>query len=65
MSLGSSFADGLGQITNDTSIGVEQIIAGHSRLSGNTGGDDDNLSTSEGLSEFIGLVAFDLKRKRS
>jgi hypothetical protein len=39
--LGSS----LGQIADNGCVGVEQVIAGHSRLPGNTGGDEDNLST--------------------
>ena len=36
-----------------TYIGVEKIITGHARLAGNTGGDNNDVGTSEGLAEAL------------
>lgn len=41
----------LGEITDNGSIGVKEIIAGHSRLAGNTSRDKNNLRSLKGSSE--------------
>ena len=43
--IGGVLGSSLGQIADNGCVGVEQVITGHSRLPGNTGGDEDNLST--------------------
>lgn len=45
----SKLSNALGQITDNGGIGVEQVITGHTGLSGDTSGDDNNLSTGKGL----------------
>ncbi|RUS23269.1 hypothetical protein BC937DRAFT_89578 [Endogone sp. FLAS-F59071] len=54
--------DGLGQIQDNSSIGVEEIITGHTGLAGNTSGNDDNVGTLKGILEaiVIGAVTCDL-----
>ena len=50
---------GLGQIADDGGVGVEEVVAGHARLAGDTGGDQDDLGILEGGGEAggSGLVA--------
>jgi len=60
MSIRSSLADSFGQITDNGSVRVEKIVTGHAWLSGDTGRDDDNLSTGQGLLELFCLESFDL-----
>jgi hypothetical protein len=56
------FGDGLGQVADDGGVGVEEIIAGHARLAGDAGGDDDDLGAREALAQGRGrlVVADDL-----
>ncbi len=56
MSVGSDLSGSLGKVTNDRGVGVEKVITGHSRLTGNTGGDDNNFDTLERISKLISLV---------
>lgn len=53
VSVGSVVGNGLGQVADNGGVRVEQIITGHSRLSGDTSRDNNNLDILEGLSEFI------------
>ncbi len=39
----SRFSRGLGEVTNDGGVSVEKVVAGHARLSGDTGRDEDNF----------------------
>ena len=52
--------DGLCEVTNDRGVGVEEIVTGHARLSGDTGGDEDNLGTLEARANIGLLVTLDL-----
>jgi hypothetical protein len=47
--LGSSFGESL----NDGGVGVEQIITGHTGLTGNTSRDDNDMSILEGFFQTI------------
>ncbi|KAH3672223.1 hypothetical protein WICPIJ_010075 [Wickerhamomyces pijperi] len=38
-----------GQVSDNTSVDVEQIVSGHTWLSWDTGWDQNNISTSQGL----------------
>lgn len=55
--LGSS----LSQVTDDGGVGVEQIVTGHTGLTGDTGGNEDDLSILQAGIEArgIGVVAGD------
>lgn len=59
--LGGSLGSGLGEVTDDGSVGVEQVITGHAGLAGDTSGDEDDLRVLEALTETssIGAVASD------
>ena len=57
VSLGGNLGSLLCEVTDDGGVGVEKVITGHSRLTGDTGGDDDDLDVLKGLSELVGLVA--------
>lgn len=61
LGLGSSLSSGLGEVTDDGGVGVEEIVTGHTGLAGNTSGDEDNLSAGESLLETgsVGLVTLD------
>ena len=56
-----SISSGLGEVTNNRGIGVEEVITSHAGLTGNTGGDEDNLGSLEGIAEAgsLGFVAVD------
>lgn len=41
------------QIADDGGVGVEEVVTGHSRLAGNTSGDEDNLGASQALLEVL------------
>jgi len=42
-----------GQVADDGGVGVEEVVTGHSRLAGNTGGDENDLSASQALLEVL------------
>lgn len=48
-SLGGSLGNSLGQVTDNGGVGVEEIVTGHTGLSGDTGGDDNNLDALKSL----------------
>ena len=53
--------NGSGQSLDDVGIGVEEIITSHSRLAGNTSGNDDNVNSLQGILQLIvSLVSSDL-----
>jgi hypothetical protein len=54
-SFGGEFGGGNGKVTNDGSVGVEEIITSHSRLAGYTSGDNDDVGVSESVLESIVL----------
>eukprot|EP00128_Syssomonas_multiformis_P002965 Colp12_sorted_trinity150504_noHs@4722 len=57
--LGASLSKGL----DNGGVGVEEVITGHTRLAGNTSGDDDNIAASEGSRKLVSTnVASDLGR---
>ena len=53
-SLRADLGAAVGEIVDDTSIHVEQIITSHTGLSGNTGGDDDDGGVLEDLGKVLG-----------
>ena len=61
VSLGGSVGGSLGKITDDGGVGVEQVVTGHARLAGNTGGNENDLRTLQAFLEAgsIGVVASD------
>lgn len=61
--LGGVLSSGLGEVADDGGVGVEQVVAGHAGLAGNTSGDDNDLGALEGLGEAggSGIVALDLR----
>jgi hypothetical protein len=50
------------EISDDTSVDLEQIVSGHTGLSGDTGGDNDNVGAGQSVLEtvILGEVASDL-----
>jgi hypothetical protein len=52
-SLGAILGDTLNEIADDAGVDLEEIITGHTGLAGNTGGDDNNISTGQGVLETI------------
>lgn len=58
---GGVLTDGLGKVSHNGGVGVEEIVSGHAGLSGDTGGDEDELGTLEGISNAVvlGKVALD------
>ena len=50
------------EFTDNGSVGVEEIVAGHARLARNTGGDEDNLGTLESSGDICLFVSLDLLR---
>lgn len=52
-SLGASSGTSLSQTLDNAGVGVEQIISGHSRLSGDTGRDDNNVGTIQSLTSLL------------
>ena len=59
MRVGSVVCNGLGKVADDSGVGVEQIVTGHSGLAGNAGRDDDNLDALQRVGELFRLVALD------
>lgn len=57
--LGSVVCNSLSKITDDSSVGVKQIVASHSGLAGHAGGDDDNLNVLQRMGKLFRLVALD------
>lgn len=59
--LGGSLGGGLGEVTDNGGIGVEEIVTGHTGLAGDTGGDEDDLGALESITETLGgrVVAVD------
>lgn len=49
--VGGGLGGGLGQVADDGGVGVEQVVTGHAGLAGDTGGDEDDLSTLEGIGQ--------------
>lgn len=62
LGLRGKLSNTLGKVADNGGVGVEKIITGHTRLSGNTSGDDNNLDTGKGLlkTTLLGGVASDL-----
>lgn len=46
--VGGILGAGLGEVADDGGIGVEEIVTGHARLAGDTGGDENDLGALEG-----------------
>lgn len=61
--LGGGLGAGLGEVTDDGGVGVEEVVTGHAGLAGNTGGDEDDISALDGAGQAGGgsLVAGDLR----
>lgn len=60
-SLRASSGASLSQVHGNTSVGVEQIVSGHTGLSGDSGGDDDDIRAIEDLQEVVlTVVSLDL-----
>jgi hypothetical protein len=61
VSLGGSVGSGLGEVADDGSVGVEQVITGHAGLAGDTSGDENDLRVLEAVAQTsgIGVVASD------
>jgi hypothetical protein len=59
--LGARLGAGLGEVADDGSVGVEEIVTGHTGLAGDTGGDDDDVAALEsgGEARGAGLVTLD------
>lgn len=59
--LGGGLGGGLGEVADDGGVGVEEVVARHTGLAGNTGGDQDDLGALEGGGEAggSGLVTLD------
>lgn len=58
--LGAVLGDGLGEVAHDTGVDVEEVVAGHSRLAGDAGGDDDEVAADEGGLEPLAVVRLDV-----
>lgn len=52
---------GLGKIADNGSVGVEEIVTGHAGLSGDTGGDEDDVTALQGVGKAggAGVIALD------
>lgn len=61
--LGAVVGDALGEVSDDRGVRVEEVVSGHSGLSGNTSGDDNDLSTGEGTLEVLLGESLDLERR--
>lgn len=48
------------EVLDNGGVGVEEVITGHSGLAGDSGGDDDDVSSVEGLGELVLGVSSDL-----
>lgn len=49
----NALGDGGGEASDDASVGGEEVIAGHTGLAGDTGGDDNNVDAADGISELL------------
>lgn len=49
--VGGGLSGSLGQVADDGGVGVEQVVTGHAGLAGDTSGDEDNLSTLQGIGQ--------------
>ena len=60
--VGGRLGGGNGQVADNGGVGVEEVVAGHAWLAGNTGGDQDDLGILKGGGEagWGGLVAGDV-----
>ena len=52
------FGSGFGEVANDGGVGVEQVVAAHAGLSGNTGWDENDFGTlkrgiKSGITSFV------------
>lgn len=56
------FCNSLGKVADDGSVGVEEVVTGHTRLAGDTGRNDNNLDTLESFSELLSWVTDDFRR---
>ena len=54
LGLGGRLGNSLGQVADDGGVGVEEVVTGHAGLTGNTGGDEDNVGALEALGEAAG-----------
>lgn len=52
--LGADLSGSFSQITDNSGVDVEKIVTGHAGLTWDTCGDDDDVSSFQGLVEFIG-----------
>jgi len=59
--LGARLGAGLGEVADDGGVGVEKIVAGHTGLARDTGGDEDDLGALEGVGQAAGgrVIALD------
>jgi hypothetical protein len=53
--VGASFGASLSEALDNGGVGIEQVITGHARLAGYTGGNEDNLGASQALLE-VGIT---------
>ena len=53
MGVGSIFRNSSSEVTNNRSVGVEEVIAGHARFAWNTSRNDNDLDTIESLRELF------------
>jgi len=49
------------EVTDDRGVGVKEIVSGHTGLSGDTSGNDNNLSTGQSALDVGALVALDIR----
>jgi hypothetical protein len=60
-SLGASSSASLSQVHGNSSVGVEQIVSGHTGLSGHSSGDDDDIRAVQDLQQVVlTIVSLDL-----
>jgi hypothetical protein len=52
--VGGVLSSGLGQVADNGGVGVEQVVTGHTGLTGNTSGDEDDLGSLKGGLESLG-----------
>jgi len=60
VSLGRDTSDSSGEVSDDGSISIKEIITGHARLSRDTSRNDDNFDSLESLIQLVCGIAFDL-----
>ena len=59
--LGSVVSSSLGKVADNGGVGVEEVITGHTGLSGDTGRNEDDIATLQGIGKTgrCGLIASD------